>query len=307
MRAALRRIVYVLVLLGVTVFYTFYQGWVSYILFLVMVGLPWLSLLISLPAMMRFRVIIDAPDVVTCGTKLHLALMGECPFSLPLFTGRLNIRRMTDGMQWKRRSRTVVDTEHCGALEITATRVWVYDYLGLIALPVREKPSCEITVRPVSVKMRMPSGIEQVLARSWRPLAGGGYSEHHELREYRPGDALNQIHWKLTAKTGKLILREPMQPDRGAVLLTLEIAGSPEELDRMYGRLLYFGGYLLDRGVSFEICASTQTGQLHYTVALEDDLMRALDMMLRIEAAKEAVTVQAPASRQVRIGGEANG
>lgn len=304
MRAAIRRTVYLMVLLACTVFYTFYQQWVSYILFMVIVGLPWLSLLVSLPAMWRFRVAIDVPDTVNCGTTVHAALMGECPMPLPPFKGHLRFRRMTDGTQWDRRMKATLDTEHCGALYVTARRVWVYDYLGLIAIPVRDLPHVEITVRPLEVKMRPPAGIEHLLARSWRPRPGGGYSEYHEMREYRPGDALNQIHWKLTAKTNKLIIREPMQPDRGAVLLTLEIAGSPEELDRMYGRLLFFGHYLLERSVSFEICASTAKGQLHFTVTLEDDLTRAIDTLLRVEAAKEAVTVQAPASRQIRIGGE---
>ncbi len=306
MRAALRRIAYVLVLLICAIFYTFFQKWISYIFFLIVLGLPWLSLLISLPAMLRFRVSIEAPETVNLGTTVHARLAGECPLPMPAFVGQLCFRRMTDGAQWKRRLKAVVDTEHCGTLSVTARRVWVYDYLGLIAIPVRHLPKCEITVRPIEVKMPMPTGIEHLLARSWRPRPGGGYSEHHEMREYRPGDALNQIHWKLTAKTGKFIIREPMQPDRGAVLLTLEIAGTPDELDRMYGRLLYFGNYLLDRGVSFEVCASTAKGQLHYTIALEDDLMRAIDTMLCVEAAKEAVMAQAPASRQIRIGGEAH-
>lgn len=304
MRAAFRRIVYVLVLLICTVFYTFFQKWISYILFLTVLGLPWLSLLISLPAMLRFRVRIDAPETVNMGTTVHAALEGECPLPMPLFAGKLHFRRKTDGTQRKLKRKTAVDTEHCGTLEVTARQVWVYDYLGLIAIPVRHLPKCEITVRPVEEKMPMPAGIEQLLARSWRPRPGGGYSEHHEMREYRPGDALNQIHWKLTAKTGTIIIREPMQPDRGAVLLTLEIAGTPAELDRMYGRLLYFGHYLLERGVGFEVCASTATGQLYYSIALEDDLIRAIDTMLCIEAAKDTAVVKAPASRQIRIGGE---
>ncbi len=307
MKAALRWTVYLLVLLICTVFYTFYQKWISYILFLTILGVPWLSLLISLPAMLSLRVHIEAPDKVNIGTQTRARLVGECPLVMPRFVGRLYVRRIPDGATWKRRQDAVIDTQHCGELEVTARRVFVYDALGLIALPVRHLPKTTITVRPLEVKMPMPTGIEQLLARSWRPRAGGGYSEHHELREYRPGDALNQIHWKLTAKTGTIIIREPMQPDQGAVLLTLEIAGTPDELDRMYGRLLYFGNYLMSRGVSFEICASTEKGQLRFAVSLEDDLMRAIDTMLCIEAAKEAVAMQAPASRQIFIGGEAHG
>ncbi|MBR2633811.1 MAG: DUF58 domain-containing protein, partial [Lentisphaeria bacterium] len=45
---------------------------------------------------------------------------------------------------------------------------------------------------------------------SGRPKPGGGYGENYEIRQYRPGDNLNQIHWKLSAKVGDLMLREPM-------------------------------------------------------------------------------------------------
>ena len=301
----LRRTVYIAALVACTVFYTFYQGWLSYILFLTMLGLPWLSLLVTLPAMWYFRVQVEAPEAVALGTTIHASLVGSSPFPLPLFMGKLHVRRVTDGSTWICKKQAAFEAEHCGMLEITACRMWVYDYLGLVALPVRQKASAEVIVRPIKVKMHTPAGMEQLLARAWRPRAGGGYSEHHEMRLYRPGDSLNQIHWKLTAKAGKLIIREPMQPDRGAVLLTVEVAGTPEELDRMYGRLLYFGNHLLERGVSFEIGASTTKGQLRYTIALEDDLVRAIDMMLRYEAAKEAVMTQAPTSRQIRIGGGA--
>ena len=305
MRAALRRAVYILVLLVCTVFYTFFQKWIAYILFLTIVGLPWVSLLISLPAMWRFRVHIEAPDTVDRGTTAHIRLVGDSRFPMAVFAGKLAVRRMTDGAQWTCKQIDAVDTAHCGALKVTAQRVWVYDYLGLIAIPVRCLPKAEITVRPTEVAMPMPAGIEQLLARSWRPRPGGGYSEHHEMRVYRPGDALNQIHWKLTAKTGTIIIREPMQPDRGAVLVTLEIAGTPEELDRIFGRVLYFGKYLLSRGVSYGVCASTANGQLHYTITMEDDLVRAIDTMLCVEAAKEATIASMPASRQIYIGGEA--
>ncbi len=306
MRMALRWAVYLLSLAVCTVFYTFYQGWISYILFLVMLGFPWLSLLISLPAILRFRLRVEAPEAVTRGTSIHTSLIGQSPLPLPMFTGRIRVRRVTDGETWSVPQQAVFDAEHCGTLELTAQRVWVFDYLGLIPIPVRQKVRTEVIVRPTEVKMRVPSGLEQLLARAWRPRPGGGYSEHHEMRLYRPGDSLNQIHWKLTAKAGKLIVREPMQPDRGAILLALELAGTAEELDRMFGRLLSFGKQLLERGISFEVSAATVKGQQAFTVTMEEDLIRAIDTLLCIEASKESVMTQAPTSRQIRIGGGVN-
>ena len=63
----------------------------------------------------------------------------------------------------------------------------------------------------------------------WKPKPGGGYSEEHELRPYRPGDPANSIHWKLSSKTGDLIVREAQELQNQAIYVVL----SPEgDIDR---------------------------------------------------------------------------
>ena len=57
--------------------------------------------------------------------------------------------------------------------------------------------------------------LDRYIARAWKPKSGGVCRRNHELRLYRPGDSLNQVHWKLTAKTGKWMIRQPMEPQRG--------------------------------------------------------------------------------------------
>ena len=47
--------------------------------------------------------------------------------------------------------------------------------------------------------------VEKVTAAG-RDMADGVY----DLRPYRAGDSLKQIHWKLTARVGELTVREPL-------------------------------------------------------------------------------------------------
>jgi Uncharacterized conserved protein (some members contain a von Willebrand factor type A (vWA) domain) len=49
-----------------------------------------------------------------------------------------------------------------------------------------------------------------------------GFSEEHELRPYREGDAVNLIHWKLTEKTGTTIVREPQELVRKNIVLCMD-------------------------------------------------------------------------------------
>ena len=44
-----------------------------------------------------------------------------------------------------------------------------------------------------------------------------------------------------------------MEPQRGLVMLTMTLRGTPEELDRKFGRLLWLGNYLVEKDVRFEI------------------------------------------------------
>lgn len=304
MRAVGRWLVYLAALTASLLFFTFYQEWVSFLIVVVVFGLPWFSLLVSLRAMRRFYAQITGADTVTVGTKATVQLEGRCDLPMPPFHGRLCLRYCMTGVKRHCRKTAAISTRHSGAVEVMAKRVWVFDYLGLIGIPARRVEPRRVTVRPQAVPMKSPAGIEYLLARAWRPRYGGGYSEYHEMRPYRPGDNLNQIHWKLTAKTGDLIVREPMQPDQGAVLLTVELVGTPDELDRKLGRLLFFGSYLLERGISFEVCALTATAQLQRAVATQADLLRVLDQLLCCEVAENAVAVTMPASRQICIGGE---
>ena len=53
----------------------------------------------------------------------------------------------------------------------------------------------------------------------------------HAIREYTPGDSRRQIHWKSTAKTGQLMVRqfEESRRSRMAVVLSLALADYADE------------------------------------------------------------------------------
>ena len=51
-----RRLIYLTVLSGCGIFYIAYGEWLSYLALMLVLMLPWLSLLLSLPAMLSLRI-----------------------------------------------------------------------------------------------------------------------------------------------------------------------------------------------------------------------------------------------------------
>ncbi len=303
-----RRLLYLAVLCGCLVFYVAYQEWFSWFLLLLVAGLPWLSLLLSLPAILTFRAEPAGPGTVDMGIPAQVRLMGGCRLPVPPFQGKLRGKRITTGEQFRHKNNMELPTGHCGGLLVTAEKVRVCDYLGLFRIPVGRCQERTVIVRPRPVRIPELPALERYLARSWRPKVGGGFAENHELRLYRPGDSLNQVHWKLTAKTGKPIIREPMEPERGLVLVTMDLRGTEGELDRKFGQLSWLGGYLLEKSVHFELRVLTGEGVRSRLVTGEQVLRDTLDSLLCTPPAAEGSLREKEyrASWQYHIGGDAN-
>ena len=175
-----------------------------------------------------------------------------------------------------------VDTDHAGAVYCRPERIRVYDYLRLFQIPMRGGPQTEILIRPMPVEPDRRPDLSRFLTKSLRPKPGGGFSEEHEMRTYRPGDMLRDIHWKLSAKTDDLIVREAQEPVRSKVVLTLDLCGSQEELDHILGVFLWLSNWLLEHGTPHRLiwidpkdCSLAQE-QISDEASLEQVLIRLL-------------------------------
>lgn len=302
---AARRLGYLAALSGCIVFYIAYGEWFSWLLLVLMVLLPWLSLLLSLPGMLSFRVTLEGAENLPLGIPGELWLRGSSRFPVPPYRGRIRLRRCFDGMELRRESGEGIPTEHCGGWVATGDKLRIFDYMGLFSLPVKPPEPKTVIVRPVPVAIDPLPDLERHLARAWRPKFGGGYAENHELRPYRPGDNLNQIHWKLTAKAGKWMLREPMEPQRGRLLVTMELSGTPEEVDRKMGRLLWLGNLLLEKGLTFELRVLTGQGVLSEQITREEVLQKQLNRLLSSSVADQSREFRdSTASWHCHIGGD---
>ena len=272
-----RRILYLGALAGCLVFYFCYQQWLSWLLLLAAVILPWLSFLLSIPAMIQFRAEIELPGHAKKGDEVHGELWGLSHLPQPHFLGKLWREDLLTGQKVRHHARHPIPTAKCGGVKLEVQKLRICDYLGLFAFPVRTPESKIMVIRPEPVPMTEMPDLTHHIPRGWKPKHGGGFAENHELRLYRPGDSLNQVHWKLTAKTGNLILREPMEPIRERLVLTMDLAG---DIDRKCGQLLWLSRNLLEQQLTHEIRCLTADGVIIHAVTDENELISAIDGLL---------------------------
>ena len=274
------------------VFHAFYYGWYSWFVLMLLICLPLFTLLISIPAMLRMRLWLEAPFRCSTGDQIYLGLQGSCGrLPMPKCRFRLTMANCLSGQSVSVRQRipsgarwyVSLDTSHCGHMNCHVDRSRIYDYLGLFWIPARQPQTAAVFICPSPRQPSRLPNLSQFLVRQRQPKPGGGFSEEHELRSYRPGDNLRDIHWKLSVKTDQLIVREAQEPVRGRTLLTLDLAGSPEELDSVLSQLTWLSQWLLDHDASHQILwidpqdCSTVCAQVDTT----EDLQAVLDRLLR--------------------------
>lgn len=300
-----KRAVYFIALAAAGAIYVAGGGWLAWVMLICAAGLPWLSLLLSVPALRNFRLEPTGAEQLEIGGEGTLWILGSCGHPMPPFRGDLRLTSCFTGEQMQYAPDRGVPTAHCGGFSVAVENPRVCDYLGIFSFRPKTLREKRIVVFPQELAIPEPESFPLPTGR-WIPKPGGGFSENHELRAYRPGDQLTGIHWKLSAKTGDLMVREPVEPEQAKLLLTMDVSGSPEELDRKFGRLLWLGRWLLERRMVFGIRACTGYGMAELPVADIKGLNTAMRELLSSPAAPEGAgqTDPVPAAWQYHIGGE---
>lgn len=243
-----RRILYALTLIAAVLFQIFYDRYLARYVLACVVCLPILSLLLALPGALRLRLRL-AGDGTQCrrGAAGQWRLRVERPSFFPVPRLILRLRFTNDLTGWTEKKRVVcydpsveelvfpVQAEHCGRISCRVTRARMLDCLGLFALPVRRPAPAAALILPVPAPAELPD-LEQADA----PAAGGKRkipNGDYELRDYRAGDPLRSVHWKLSSKRDELVVREWLGKDHPRIVLAVERFGPPERLDRTLDRL----------------------------------------------------------------------
>ncbi|MBO4887231.1 MAG: DUF58 domain-containing protein [Firmicutes bacterium] len=237
--AILHVLLYLLMIGLAWLFRASYIGWFGPYIFAAVVLLPLVILLVSLPSMTRLQIRFIAPPRVMRGGEAQLSLEFINPAHLPVHsvTVHLEIRNRYSGETSRQnfvfrniessRCEIPLPTKECGELSCSLLRYECRDLLGLFIIRRRGGTETLCTVMPSAVEADNQISFETTLSTATilKPKYGGGFAEEHDLRSYRPGDASNSIHWKLSSKTDSLIVREALIPENSTIFLVLSRVG----------------------------------------------------------------------------------
>ena len=84
---------------------------------------------------------------------------------------------------------------------------------------------------------------------------GPDLTETFQIREYQEGDSIRQVHWKLTSKLDKLIIRDPSLPVTRSVMVFWERAGAhtPASADAQAETVITACRSLVNQSVQFTV------------------------------------------------------
>ncbi|MFY1637910.1 DUF58 domain-containing protein [Solwaraspora sp. WMMB335] len=129
--------------------------------------------------------------------------------------------------------RYAVPTDRRGVLQIGPLQVLRRDPFGLVSVVREHGEPVQIWVRPrVYALQNLPVGVARSLDGRTDRVPHGSIT-FDSLREYVVGDELRRVHWRATARLGRLMVREQVDTSlpRLVVLLDNRAAAHPDGID----------------------------------------------------------------------------
>ena len=262
------RVFYVLLLAAAALIYIFTNTYYTLTLLAVCVVMPVISLVLMLIAGREIAIELELPQTAekkAASLTYRISNPGRYPVARITFQIRLE-NQMTGAFRERRVSATAGSREtvtaelslqnsKVGTVVVSTNKIRVYDAFGLFVFRKSDLPDQAVIIYPDmrNVEVHMENPVENTGdgSRYSPDRPGQDVSEIFALREYVPGDEIRKIHWKLSGKTDRTMVRDFSLPLNYSVFLLLELTrGSEELVDAQVEIFLALSRTLLENGIS---------------------------------------------------------
>ena len=273
------RLCYVLLLLCTSVFFICYNGYLSLYVFALSLLFPVLAFFFSLPGMLGARVTLGYEDrgagAVRGARKgeavpLRIRVWNATPCISGRIRARLTVENTLTGQREEEHFTFTASSnpqvlEHqlssptCGQVVCRLDKLWVSDYLGIFSLPLGRRRRQEAavffwpSVAGVDLAVQEGNMPDAQGERYSQRKPGDDPTELFALREYREGDRLSRIHWKLSQKMGKPLVKELGLPIADHLFFLLDLNGTGVEADTLLDAFATLSHFLAERETAHRV------------------------------------------------------
>ncbi|MCR5339079.1 MAG: DUF58 domain-containing protein [Lachnospiraceae bacterium] len=213
---------------------SFYGGSVSYGFFMLMTLIPVISFLYVIYVFFVFRIFQNVEGKNLVAGKLapfYFTLMNEnfigfCFIKVRFFSSFSSIVGLDPDEEYSLlpksgvRKNTSLLCLYRGEYEVGIKTVEIRDYFGLIRLRYRNKETMQVIVKPKLTELSdlIEMDLSQTMARE---SAAEPYEPDVLVREYEYGDDPRLVNWKVSARTGQLMIRKETGLQRDGVMILM--------------------------------------------------------------------------------------
>jgi hypothetical protein len=179
-----------------------------------------------------------------------------------------------------------ISSKYCGMLKCSIAELKIFDALGLFSFQKNIEPCYFVAVLPSAYPlMAINSAVLQDIENNItsRTMKGNDPSEIMDFREYRDGDRLARIHWKLSDKYDQLMVKDFGDPISNDVLLLFDLNGSSDaQISGLLDAAYSISDFLIKNQIVYEMqwYDSLHERTVHNEIAQNNDLESAFESIM---------------------------
>ena len=252
------RLLYVLLLGSAIWTFMLYEDYSAFLFLFVFVMMTLISVILSLVFSKFVRITLLSENVsVQKGEKVSLKIVAKNMSPFPFLKAKIRLKftgnfmygekkiEVNCGINDFRKNEITLDftSDYCGRVTVSIDKCYVYDLFYLFRYKVKSKGETCVYFMPsiepygISVKEAEYESCEDT-DKYMEDRPGNDPSHVFELREYREGDKLQKIHWKLSAKKDETYVKEFGYPISISAVLYFDMHFTGEDREKLCDELI---------------------------------------------------------------------
>lgn len=241
------RLIYIALLIGSVFFYILYMDKLSFYLMAFLFAIPIVFGVINFSIRRKLKFSVKSFESFYSKDKeIPIVLSIENKSIIPVSYARITLECHNENFgkpstlivntpvlpKDKQDLRLEISSAHCGNVSVKITRIRVFDPI-LLSYFTRRKSKLRgenyrtefmvvPEIRDLNIELETRTVVDYESDTFSKNKSGDDPSEIFDMHEYKPGDKINRIHWKLTAKQDVMFVKEYSLPINNSICLIID-------------------------------------------------------------------------------------